>query len=87
MQSLRIFLDDSLVYIFTFLFFTTTLYICNKIIEVDINKENKDFTLEELEWFLNDTIDQFHTRPDHDPLTVEMIIKALDGFIDRKRNN
>ena len=85
MQILRIFLGDSLYYIFTFLFFTTTLYICNKIIEVDINKDNKDFTIEELEWFLNDTIDQFHTRPDEDPLTVEMIIKALKGFIDLKK--
>ena len=81
MQSLRIFLGDSLYYIFTFLFFVAISYICS----MENNTQEKTINIRELEDFWNETVDQFHTRPDEDPLTVEMIIKALKGFIDLKK--
>ena len=49
------------------------------------NTQEKTITIGELEDFWNETVDQLHTRPDEDPLTVEMIIKALKGFIDLKK--
>lgn len=42
------------------------------------------FSLEELEKFIDDAVDQYHTRPDNDPLTVDMMIRALRKFIDSK---
>lgn len=48
-------------------------------------EEEKTIRLKELEDFWDDTIDNLHTRPEEDPLTLEMLLKALRRFIDSKK--
>ena len=39
-----------------------------------------------LEEFYNDTVNQLHSRGEDDPLTVDMIIKALNNLIETHRD-
>jgi hypothetical protein len=49
------------------------------------NTQEKTITIGELEEFWDDTVDQLHTRPDDDPLTLSMLMRALKRFIDSKK--
>jgi hypothetical protein len=43
-------------------------------------------TINGLEEFYNDTVNQIHSRGEEDPLTVDMIIKALSNLIETHRD-
>lgn len=43
-------------------------------------------TVEGLDRFYDDTIDQLHTRNPEDPLTVEMVLNALKHLIEEHRD-
>lgn len=49
-------------------------------------KSAPSFTIEELKDFYDDTVDQFHTRNEDDPLTINMILDALKNLIEQNRS-
>jgi len=49
-------------------------------------KSVPSITIDELEKFFDDSVDQFHTRSETDPLSVNMILDALKTLIEKNRN-
>lgn len=49
-------------------------------------KSAPSITIEELKDFYDDTVDQFHTRNEDDPLTINMILDALKTLIEQNRS-
>ena len=49
-------------------------------------KFTQETTVKVLEDFFNETVDQFHTRPEDDPLTVNMIMNALKNLIEQRKD-
>lgn len=49
-------------------------------------KSVPSITIDELEKFFDDTVDQFHTRSETDPLSVNMILDALKTLIEKNRS-
>ncbi len=43
-------------------------------------------TVKGLEDFYNDTVNQLHSRDENDPLTVDMVVKALSNLIETHRD-
>lgn len=43
-------------------------------------------TIDGLDKFYNETVDQLHTRNDDDPLTTEMVLNALRNLIENHRD-
>ena len=54
------------------------------------DKEDLEFIINEkkaIEDFYDDTIDQIHTRPEEDPVTPDMIAKALKKLIETHKED
>lgn len=49
-------------------------------------KSTPGITIKDLEDFYDDAVDQFHTRNEDDPLTINMILDALKRLIEQHRN-
>jgi hypothetical protein len=49
-------------------------------------KSVPSITIDELEKFFDDSVDQFHTRSETDPLSVNMILDALKTLIEKNRS-
>ena len=49
------------------------------------SKSVPSITIDELEKFFDDSVDQFHTRSETDPLTTNMILDALKRLIKQHR--
>jgi hypothetical protein len=49
-------------------------------------KSVPSITIDGLEKFYDDTVDQLHTRGDKDPLTINMILDALKNLIEQNRS-
>jgi hypothetical protein len=48
-------------------------------------KSTSSITIDRLEKFYNETVDQYHTRPETDQLTTNMILDALKKLIEHHR--
>jgi hypothetical protein len=49
-------------------------------------KFTSSITVKGLEEFYEDTVDQFHTRPEDDPLTVSMMMDAFKNLIEKHKD-
>lgn len=64
----------------------TAAKIQTEIEEKYTRKFTSSITVKGLEEFYDDTVDQFHTRSEDDPLTVNMIMDALKNLIEQHKD-
>jgi hypothetical protein len=65
---------------------STAIKIQTEIEEKYTQKFTASITVKGLEEFYDDTVDQFHTRSEEDPLTVTMMMDALKNLIEQHKD-